>query len=67
MPSSDRGTDMTPPPTTDEQQVLNEVLVALRSLQHGSIQLVVQDAKVVQIDTLAKRRLDRGGRGVPHG
>lgn len=47
--------------------MLDEVLAALRSLQFGSIQLVVQDAKVVQIDTLAKRRLDRNGRAGPHG
>lgn len=52
---------MTPAPSAEEQRVLNEVLLALRSLQFGSIQLVVQDAKVVQIETLAKRRLDRAG------
>ncbi len=50
-------TDSTPSP--QEQQVLAEVLQAMRSLRHGSIQLFVQDARVIQIDTLAKHRLER--------
>ena len=41
--------------------MLAEVLEAMRTLKHGSINLIVQDARVVQIDTLAKHRLERPG------
>ncbi len=42
-----------------EQEVLREVLRAMRTVKHGYVQVVLQDARVVQIDTLEKRRLDR--------
>ena len=48
-----------PAPTTQEQAVLAEVLHALRGLRHGTVQLVVQDSRVVQIETTEKKRLDR--------
>jgi hypothetical protein len=44
-------------PSASERQVLGEVLAAMRRIRHGTIQLVVQDAKVVQIDTTEKKRL----------
>ena len=46
-------------PTVAEQAVLQEVLEAIRKLRHGSVQLIVQDGRVLQIDTLEKKRLDR--------
>jgi hypothetical protein len=45
--------------TESERAVLREVLQALRKLSHGSIEVIVQDGRVVQIDTTEKRRLDR--------
>ncbi len=42
-----------------EQEVLREVLRAMRSVRHGYVQLTMQDARVVQIETLEKRRLER--------
>jgi hypothetical protein len=42
-----------------EAQVCEEVIHALRRLAYGHIQIVVQDSKVVQIEVLEKRRLDR--------
>ncbi len=42
-----------------ERQVLAEVLQAIRSVRHGYVQITLQDARVVQIDTLEKKRLDR--------
>jgi hypothetical protein len=45
--------------TPAEQAVLREVLHAIRKLRHGSVQLIVQDGRVVQIDTIEKKRLDR--------
>lgn len=48
-----------PRPTIAEQAVLQEVLEAIRKVRHGSVQLIVQDGHVLQIDTLEKKRLDR--------
>ena len=48
--------------TAQERLVLSEVLRALRSVRHGHVQVVLQDARVVQIETLEKKRLDRGPR-----
>jgi hypothetical protein len=43
-------------PTAQERAVLEEVLRALRRVRHGSIQLVLQDGRVVQLETTEKRR-----------
>ncbi len=43
--------------TASERAVVVEVLVSLRRLRHGTIQLAVQDGKVVQIETTEKKRL----------
>ena len=56
--SMDGETDMTQIDQR-EQQVLAEVLQAIRSVRHGYVQITLQDARVVQIDTLEKKRLDR--------
>ncbi len=45
--------------TAHEQTVLAEVLTAMRSVRFGSVQITLQDGRVVQIDTLEKKRLDR--------
>jgi hypothetical protein len=45
--------------TPAERAVLEEVLGAIRRVRHGSVQLIVQDGRVVQIDTVEKKRLDR--------
>jgi hypothetical protein len=45
------------PPTTEEQRVLREVLTAMRAISHGTVTLIVQDRRVVQIDRTEKRRL----------
>ena len=42
-----------------EEAVLREVLAAIRRVRHGYIQVIVQDGKVIQIDTTEKKRLDR--------
>ncbi len=46
-------------PTTSETAVLDEVLRAIRAVKHGYVQIILQDSKVVQIDTLEKKRLER--------
>lgn len=45
--------------TVEERRVLTEVLRGLRSVRHGSVQLVIQDGRVVQIETLEKKRFER--------
>ena len=45
------------PPTDAEQRVLREVLTAIRSVNYGTVTLVVQDRRVVQLERLEKRRL----------
>jgi hypothetical protein len=44
-------------PTIEEQRVLREVLTAMRAISHGTVTLIVQDRRVVQIDRTEKRRL----------
>ncbi len=46
-------------PGPEELLVLNEVLSAIRRVRHGTITLIVQDGRVVQIDRTEKRRLVR--------
>jgi hypothetical protein len=44
-------------PTGEELRVLGEVLAAIRAIQHGTVSLIVQDRRVIQIDRTEKRRL----------
>lgn len=45
------------PPSEAERAVIAEVLRSMRRVRHGSIQLIVQDGRVIQVDTTEKRRL----------
>ena len=47
--------------TPDEEQVVRALLAALRRIRYGSVQIAVQDGRVVQIDTLEKQRFVPGG------
>lgn len=44
-------------PAPEELRVLNEVLAAIRGVRHGTVTLIVQDGRVVQIERTEKRRL----------
>ena len=44
-------------PMPAEQAVVAEVLSSIRRVRHGSVHLMLQDAKVVQIETTEKKRL----------
>lgn len=44
----------------DEDRVVRAVLAALRRIRHGSVQVLVQDGAVVQIDTVEKTRMTGG-------
>jgi len=41
----------------EEQRVVRALISALRRIRYGSVQIVVQDSHVVQIDTLEKQRI----------
>lgn len=42
-----------------EKKLLSQILEALRSIQYGYVQIIVQDSKVVQIDKTEKIRFDK--------
>ncbi len=42
-----------------EMAVLEEIGRAIRRVRHGSVQVYIQDTRVIQIDTVEKKRLDR--------
>ncbi|HSP56545.1 MAG TPA: YezD family protein [Dehalococcoidia bacterium] len=42
-----------------EKEILAEVLRAIRRVGHGYVQVIVQDGKAIQIDTMEKKRLDQ--------
>ena len=44
----------------EEERVVRALLAALRRIRHGSVQVVVQDSRVVQIDTVEKMRFTPG-------
>jgi hypothetical protein len=46
----------------DADDALNQIRDSLRGLQFGSVNIIVQDGVVIQIDRTEKRRL-RGNRG----
>lgn len=56
-------------PQTDERaelrRVEQEILAALRDIRFGSVEIVIQDSRVVQIERREKVRLDREGSRVP--
>ncbi len=45
--------------TSNERAALEEILQSIRKVKHGYVQIVIQDFKVVQVDTLEKKRLDK--------
>lgn len=43
----------------EEERVVRALVAALRRIRFGSIQVLVQDSRVVQIDTLEKQRISQ--------
>jgi hypothetical protein len=41
----------------EEARVIRLILHAMREIQYGSVQIVIQDSKVVQIDKVERIRL----------
>jgi hypothetical protein len=44
-------------PEAEETQVVRMILRAIREIRYGSVQIVIQDSKVVQIEKVEKIRL----------
>lgn len=44
----------------DLERVMREIVRSLRSLRYGSLEIVVHDSRVVQIERKEKLRFDRG-------
>jgi hypothetical protein len=61
MADSDEPRDVTPL-SRDEQEVILQVVRLLRKLNYGTVLLVVQKGKVVQIEMAEKIRLPGGGK-----
>ncbi len=41
----------------EDPDVLLRIVDAIRSIRHGQVQIIIQDSRVVQIDTTEKVRL----------
>ncbi len=46
-------------PAPDLEQVTAQILLAIRSIQYGSVEVVIQNSKVVQIERKEKFRFDK--------
>ncbi|HEX2277128.1 MAG TPA: YezD family protein [Candidatus Tectomicrobia bacterium] len=44
-------------PEAEDMQVVRLILRAIREIRYGSVQIVIQDSKVVQIEKVEKIRL----------
>ena len=44
-----------------EQKILNRIIASIESVQFGSVDIVIQDSKVVQIEIREKVRFDHQG------
>lgn len=53
-----RGTQEAPFPYSD-QSVEQAILLALKGIRFGSVEIIVHDSKVVQIERKEKTRFDR--------
>ncbi len=45
------------PDLSDEADVVRQIIEAIRSVRFGQVQIIIQDARVVQIDKTEKIRL----------
>ena len=41
----------------EDHEVLLRIVDAIRAIRHGQVQIIIQDSRVVQIDTTEKVRL----------
>jgi hypothetical protein len=48
--------------TQDHEQILRRIAHAISGVRFGSVEVVIQDSRVVQIERKEKFRFDKGGR-----
>ena len=48
--------ETTPLPVLSENEVVRRILRALAGIEYGSVEIIVQDSKVVQIERLQRAR-----------
>ena len=58
-------TKETAPLDANREQELQQIREALRGLRFGTVNIIVQDGLIVQIDRTEKRRLRRQGADLP--
>ncbi len=47
----------------NEEEFLREILRSIRTIKYGSVQLIIQDGKIIQVDKTEKLRFSRENRG----
>lgn len=52
-----------PLPGPDHERVLNYIANAMQSIRYGSVELVIHDGQVVQVETRQKRRFESQAHG----
>ncbi len=51
------------PPTPDEEKawLVQQIMSAMQGIRYGAVEIIIQDAKVVQIERREKIRFDKDG------
>jgi len=44
-----------------DRGIIQEIIIAIKSIRYGSVEVVIQDSKVVQIEIKEKVRFDKDG------
>ncbi len=47
----------------NENEILRRIAIAISGVRFGSVEVVIQDSRVVQIERKEKFRFDKNGRG----
>ena len=51
-----------PPESPHENEILQRIAIAISGVRFGSVEVVIQDSRVVQIERKEKFRFDKPGR-----
>lgn len=61
-----RSRDVSRAVNAEDEKVAEAILAAIRNIRYGTVEIIVQDSKVIQVNTTEKVRLDRP-QGEQHG
>ncbi|MDO8672863.1 MAG: YezD family protein [Dehalococcoidia bacterium] len=56
-------TNQSPINSNNEEEIVREILRSIRTIKYGSVQLIIQDGKIIQVDKTEKLRFSRDNRG----